>query len=54
MYIVLFNDFLENLSDILKLVDRVLISSALDNCLNDLRLEQKYIASNTVVLPALL
>ena len=30
-----------NLSDILKLVDSVFISSTLDNCLNDLRLEQK-------------
>jgi len=35
-------------------VDRLLMSSTLDNCLNDLRLEQKYIASSIVVLPALL
>ena len=54
MYIMLFDDFLVNLRDILKLSDAVLISSALDSCLNDLRLEQKYIASSTVVLPALL
>ena len=54
MYILFFSVFCENLSDILKTVDRELISSRLDNCLNDLRLEQKKIASNTVVLPALL
>ena len=51
---LLFNDFCKNLSDNLKLVDELFISSTLDNCLNDFKLEQKKMASSTVVLPALL
>ena len=41
IYIVLFNNFWENLREILKLVDKELISSTLDNCLNERRFEQK-------------
>ena len=42
------------LSEILNNDEEFLISSLLGNCLNDLRLEQKYIASRIVVLPTLL
>ena len=43
-----------HLRDILKNDEEFLISSLLGNCLNDFKLEQKYIASRIVVLPTLL
>ena len=42
------------LSDILNEEAEFLISSLLGKCLNDFKLEQKYIASRIVVLPTLL
>ena len=46
--------FLIQLREILNNDEEFLISSLLGNCLNDFRLEQKYIASRIVVLPTLL
>ena len=54
MYIVEFREFLIHLSEILNNNEEFLISSLLGNCLNDFKLEQKYIASRIVVLPTLL
>ena len=54
MYIVEFREFLIHLSEILNNNEEFLISSLLGNCLNDFKLEQKYMASRIVVLPTLL
>ena len=54
MYIDEFKEFLIHLREILNNDELFLISSLLGNCLNDFKLEQKYIASRIVVLPTLL
>lgn len=46
--------FLSQLSDSLKDLECALINSTLGICLKDRKFEQKYIASRTVVFPALL
>jgi hypothetical protein len=49
-----FSVFCLNLRDNLKDEEEPLTSSWLGNCLNDFKLEQKYIASSIEVLPTLL
>ena len=54
MYIDEFREFLIHLREILNNDEEFLMSSLLGNCLNDFKLEQKYMASSIVVLPTLL